>query len=203
MSLKILLASGHRKSWLNWFTQPRRAIILHAKKSHHRAVLGGEGGKWTAWPTLRFSPSFDPSILILSIIHVSYMMKIRWPLENQEAKPRDDALRHTEGPFLPRASPHWWGSLPPEVPQYIYPPFSFQNCFLCPCLKEKGKGLWLLIWTCLVAPSCPTLCDPRRLCSWDSPGKNTEVVCHFLLQGIFPTQGSNPSLPHCRQILYR
>ena len=27
--------------------------------------------------------------------------------------------------------------------------------------------------------------------------------CHFLLQGIFPTQGSNPGLPHCRQMLYR
>ena len=31
---------------------------------------------------------------------------------------------------------------------------------------------------------------------------NTGVGCHFLLQGIFPTQGSNPGLPHCRQILY-
>ena len=36
----------------------------------------------------------------------------------------------------------------------------------------------------------------------DSPGKNTGVVCHSLLQGIFPTQGSNLGLPHCRQILY-
>ena len=35
----------------------------------------------------------------------------------------------------------------------------------------------------------------------DSPGKNTGVGCHALLQGIFPTQGSNPGLPHCRQIL--
>ena len=34
------------------------------------------------------------------------------------------------------------------------------------------------------------------------PGKSTEVGCHFLLQGIFPTQGSNPGLPHCRQTLY-
>ena len=33
-------------------------------------------------------------------------------------------------------------------------------------------------------------------------GKNTGVVCHFLLQGIFTTQGSNPGLPHCRQTLY-
>ena len=36
----------------------------------------------------------------------------------------------------------------------------------------------------------------------DSPGKNTGVGCHVLLQGIFPTQGSNPGLPHCRWILH-
>ena len=36
---------------------------------------------------------------------------------------------------------------------------------------------------------------------WDSPGKSTGVVCHFLLQGIFLTQGSNPGFPHCRQTL--
>ena len=38
--------------------------------------------------------------------------------------------------------------------------------------------------------------------SWDSPGKNTGVGRHFLFQGIFPNQGSNPGLSHCRQILY-
>ena len=37
---------------------------------------------------------------------------------------------------------------------------------------------------------------------WDSPSKNTGVSCHFLLQGIFPTQGSNLGLPPCRQTLY-
>ena len=62
---------------------------------------------------------------------------------------------------------------------------------------------------CLVTQSCPTLCDPmdcrppgssvRR----DSPGKKTGVVCHALLQGVFPTQGSNPDLTRCRWILYR
>ena len=34
-------------------------------------------------------------------------------------------------------------------------------------------------------------------------GNSTGVDCHFLLQGLFPTQGSNPGLPHCRQTLYR
>ena len=101
---------------------------------------------------------------------------------------------------------------------------------------------------CLVAQSCPTLCDPMD-CSpsgssvhGDSPGKNTGLGCHALLQGIFhpgieprsptlqvdslpseppgnpnntgvgnlslcqvifPTQESNQSLLHCRQILYQ
>ena len=36
--------------------------------------------------------------------------------------------------------------------------------------------------------------DARLLCPWNSPGKNTGVGCHFLLQGIFPTQGSNSGL---------
>ena len=43
------------------------------------------------------------------------------------------------------------------------------------------------------------LCNPmdcRLLCLWNSPGKNTGVGCHVLLQGIFLTQGSNPSLLH-------
>ena len=40
-------------------------------------------------------------------------------------------------------------------------------------------------------------CSPARLlCPWDVPGKNTGVDCHFLLQGIFPTRGSNPRLLH-------
>ena len=56
---------------------------------------------------------------------------------------------------------------------------------------------------------CPTLCDPMdcsppgSLVHGDSPGKNTGTGFHALLQGLFPTQGSNPGLPHCRQILYR
>ena len=43
----------------------------------------------------------------------------------------------------------------------------------------------------------------RFLCPWHFPGKNTGVCCHFLLQGIFPTQGLNLGLLHCWQILYQ
>ena len=53
-------------------------------------------------------------------------------------------------------------------------------------------------WSCEPQPT-------RLLCPWDSPGKNTGVGCHALLQGIFLTQGSNLCLLyllHCRWILY-
>ena len=46
------------------------------------------------------------------------------------------------------------------------------------------------------------LSPARLLCPWNSPGKNTGVGCHSLLQGIFPTQGLNLGLSHCRWILY-
>ena len=54
---------------------------------------------------------------------------------------------------------------------------------------------------CSVAESCLTLCNPMDCsllgsCPWDFPGKNTVVGCHFLLQGIFPTQSSNLRLLH-------
>ena len=55
-----------------------------------------------------------------------------------------------------------------------------------------------------VAQSCLTLCNPMDCSlpgSWNFPGKNTGQGCHFLLQGIFPTQGSNLGLLHCRQTL--
>ena len=60
---------------------------------------------------------------------------------------------------------------------------------------------------CLVVQSRPTLCDTVD-CSPQgslSMGILQEKIleCHTLLQGIFPTQGSNPGLLHCRQILYR
>ena len=79
----------------------------------------------------------------------------------------------------------------------------FRECI--PCMSE-----------CLVTKSCLTLITPwtvahqaplsmgfsRHLCTGDFPGTNIGIVCHFLLQEIFPTQGLNPSLLHCRQILY-
>ena len=53
-------------------------------------------------------------------------------------------------------------------------------------------GLFVTPWTTVY----------QVLPSLDSPGKNTGVGFHFLLQEIFPTQGLNPNLPHCSQMLY-
>ena len=53
----------------------------------------------------------------------------------------------------------------------------------------------------LVAHLCLTLCNPM-VCPWNALGKNTGVGCHSLLQEIFPTQGLNPGLLHCRQIFF-
>ena len=58
-----------------------------------------------------------------------------------------------------------------------------------------------------VTQLCPTHCDPmdcivHGTLPWNSPGQNTGVGSHSLLQGIFPTQESNPGLRHCRKILY-
>ena len=61
---------------------------------------------------------------------------------------------------------------------------------------------------CLATQSCSTLCKsidcstPGFFFHGNSPGKNTGVGCHALLQGIFPTQRPNPGLLHCRWILY-
>ena len=55
-----------------------------------------------------------------------------------------------------------------------------------------------------VTQSCPDSLRPHGLYSpWNSPGQNTGVGSLSLLQGIFPTQGSNPGLPHYRWILYQ
>ena len=53
--------------------------------------------------------------------------------------------------------------------------------------------------SCLVVSDC--LRSHVLYSPWNSPGQNTGVISLSLLQGIFPTQGLNPGLPHCRWIL--
>ena len=81
-------------------------------------------------------------------------------------------------------------------------------------VQTQSVQMWLdvqdVAWKLqvLVAQLCSTLCDPVDCSSpgssdcGDSPGKNTGVGSHSLLQAIFSTQGSNLVLLHCRWILY-
>ena len=86
--------------------------------------------------------------------------------------------------------------------------------------RKKKKRRWELIFIekllyiefyvvlCLVGQWCLTLCNPMDLAHQipvhgNSPGKNTGVGCHALLQRIFLTQELNQSLMYCRQILYQ
>ena len=80
---------------------------------------------------------------------------------------------------------------------------------VCVCAPVCTCVCWGHACVCvLISQSCLTLCNPLD-CSLpgssvrgDSPGKNTGVGCHVLLQGIFPTQVPNPGLLHCKWILY-
>ena len=108
----------------------------------------------------------------------------------------------THGVYEPTQSFH--GLVPINFSIPISCHFQTKNLY-----STNGNSCIFLVCMCLVAQLRLTLCDPMdssppgSSVHGDSPGKNTGVGCHTLLQGIFPTQGSNPGLPHCRQILYR
>ena len=124
----------------------------------------------------------------------------------------------------------WWGFHPPlcccvtdhvagtEGRQDVLPPsrtvssvqfsHSVMSNFLQPHGHNPGQSLPAKhCCVVLLAQSCLTLrphgLKPARLLRpWNSPGENTGVGCHSLFQGIFPTQGWNPGVLHCRRILY-
>ena len=111
-------------------------------------------------------------------------------------------------PLTPHLPPHPTAALHPPLPE----PMGEDQ----PCKVAIGVPLW---WNLkrFSRRHCPKLSfqtnnnESHSVISdslqphspWDSPGKNTGVGSLSLLQGIFPTQGSNPGLPHCRQILYQ
>ena len=96
-----------------------------------------------------------------------------------------------------------------DYPVLIMPSHETVQWELERTIRSARWGREPLVVVALVNQSCPTLCDPMD-CSppgssvhGNSLGKSTGVGCHSILQGIFPTQGSNPGPLHCRQILYR
>ena len=90
----------------------------------------------------------------------------------------------------------------------------------CPRKQGLVRHLTHPRFTCWTGPLCGSCCispesesencsavsdslRPHGLRPWNSPGQTTGVGSLSLLQGIFPTQGSNPGLPHCRRTLYQ
>ena len=117
----------------------------------------------------------------------------------------------------------WW--IPASISDLLN---TFPVCYYCTEFSINDSSSWLmgywdLSYSCWfsvyyfflllnesaseAAQLCLTLCDPVD-CSLPVssvhglPGKNTGMGCHFLLQGIFPTQGLNLGLLHCWQMLY-
>ena len=113
----------------------------------------------------------------------------RWQLSNN-LKERKEQARQRSGEECSRQRKQpvqklWGGNAPGELGWWK------SESVICSVMSNSSQPYGLQ----------PT----RLLCPRDSLGKNTGVGCHALLQGIFPTQGSNPDLLwrlHCRQILY-
>ena len=118
------------------------------------------------------------------------------------------AISSSRGSSWPR-DPNWvsWGLLHWQVGSLPLPPLeeaskeakswtpNLSHVLIVGSQRRPPRG-----HVCLVTEPCPTFCDPMD-CSLpgssvhgDSPGKNTGLGCHVLLQRIFPTQGSNPGL---------
>ena len=155
--------------------------------------LGHLGSPWNnlLWEKFILSPFW--SLSLKSRCRQGYA-----PLKNS----RKESSR-----FFP-AFDRWWQSL-------IFRGLRLHPSNLCPCHfmafflvclcasvftflsyseSEVAQLCWLFATPWTVAYQAPPSMEY-------SPGKNTGVDCHFLPQGIFPTQGSNPDLLHCRQTL--
>ena len=102
------------------------------------------------------------------------------------------------------SDPWIWHQLPFTGPTTEIWLSSSLQCMKPSCQTQECLENWCV---CTVVSNSATpqeLQPPRLLYSWDFRGKNTGVVSHLLLQGLFPTQGPTPCLLHllhCRQIL--
>ena len=93
-----------------------------------------------------------------------------------------------------------------QTPFFVTPPLCFLKMFLFLSLSITAFAFGLVLWfCCFLVFSCSVMSDSllpyrlqpaRLLCPGNFPGENTAAECHFLLQGIFLTQGSNLSFLH-------
>ena len=206
MSIDWINERGHRSSWKGdrWLKEIMKTqslvscvrcwtvVDLSCKGGHEMPLsLRGIPENYTNFPensilyphlhetlALEFCSWTAPRPFSCSDVSISHctetVVLVLWP----------SLLKHQGSPVL-------W--LPGS--DFIFPPPS--QCY-CPSLHS---------WDKLGAPgSCSVVSDSLRThglySPWNSPGQNTGVGSLSFLQGIFPTQGSNPGLPYCRRILY-
>ena len=118
---------------------------------------------------------------------------VRWPrIKPGPSSVKEQSTNHWAPENPPKANSSSW----PQQPQV---PLDFTIFFLSiGPLLDNGLSLAAPCLCTKSLQSCPTptLCDAMDwlLCPGNSPGKNAGVGCHALLQGVFPTQGLNPSL---------
>ena len=104
-----------------------------------------------------------------------YFGHLMWRVNSME---KTLMLGKTEGKRRGHQRMRWLDGITNSTDMYVY---------VCQSHLVVSESLW-----------------PHELYSpWNSPGQNTGAASCFLLQGIFPTQGSNPGLPHCRRVLYQ
>ena len=100
-------------------------------------------------------------------------------------------------PVSPAAAGRFYTTLSPGKPQ------NSNNKNITLKMHDWILSLLALKWSESLSVTSNSLWPQGLYSPWDSPGQNTGVGSLSLLQGIFPTQGSNPGLSHCRQILYQ
>ena len=96
--------------------------------------------------------------------------------------------------------PGWEGSLRENGSRYMYGRATVLSTWNYHKIVNRLGKCYLL--SCVLLFATPWLQSSSLFCPCSSPGQNTGVGRHSLLQGIFPTQGLSPGLLHCRWILY-
>ena len=173
---------------------------------------------WLTWPSCKWQPSFVESPLYARQ-HAEYET---WTLRNWQIFENSCGFCHVVIQYSCRCQ-----SFPAEcypLCPWLEPgsergPEKTVVFKVCTLRLKKKKDLFITyIWADFLHMNQPdskvklkvkkVSCDPvdcnppGSSCPWNFLGQNTRVDCHFLLQGIFLTQGLNPGLLHCRQILY-
>ena len=184
------------KTWEAWCAL-RKIAIRYQATTHGKTAFESAASEPRHCPVP--PPGLPPHVPLTKqgtrtkSLELPFRSALQSPANTDFWSPRDcfmNKCRHFHGV---EPSCHWCQAGQHRVSQILV------NCRYNKCASHS-----LLIRKVKVklAHSCPTLWPHRLYSPWNSPGQNT-VGSWSLLQGIFPTQGSNPGLPHCGRIPYQ